>query len=606
MTFGEPLRLDFLPWEYARLGSAEDRERQAERQARLGGSLSLAGDVYVAESAAVYCDELTMGERSYIAAHAYVTGHISLGADSTINPFCVVRGRVTIGDAVRIGAHTSLLAFNHGTAPGRPIFQQPHTALGITIGDDVWIGSNVTILDGITIGPHSIIGAGAVVTKDVPANTITAGNPARVLRTRTPDTEPPADLTLAAGSTTPAHPAPASSAPPDPTRAALPTRAASSATPAQPSGSVLPSTPTAAPAQDAAELADRLAAFAARAREQADDVLRRCWDGERFVDRPGLDHEPAIRPWCDAVEIADLLLRRTPDGHTRDDLVRRLRARQDPETGLVSPGDLADAGLDVPATDKLSVLEGPASYHILCVGYALQLLDSCFEHPIKIDFAPGEPERQLDNLPWARQAWSAGSGIDALGTALARNLKDHSESGPLTTLMGWLTLRADPATGVWGQPHPDDGWLQVVNGFYRLTRGTYAQFGLPLPYPEAAVKTVLAHSNDRRMFSGDGYNACNVLDVIHPLWLAAKQTDYGRTDATRWAEDQLTRILNRWIDGAGFAFAPDGTDDRSIPGLQGTEMWLAIIWLLADYLGLSDTLAYHPRGVHRPEPLLRA
>jgi acetyltransferase-like isoleucine patch superfamily enzyme len=561
MTSAEPLRLDFLPWEFARVGTTADRDRQAERQRRLGGVVELAEDVYVAESAAVYCDELRMGERSYIAAHAYVTGHVVVGVDSTINPFSAVRGRVTIGDGVRIGAHTSLLAFNHGTAPGKPIFQQPHTSLGITIGDDVWIGSNVTVLDGVTIGPHSIIGAGAVVTKDVPANTIAAGNPARVLRSRAPE----ADSGVS--------PQPASS-----------TRSAS----AQP-----------------AALADRLSAFAAKARDQADDVLRRCWDGERFVDRPGLDHEPAIRPWCDAIEIADVLLRRTPDGHTRDDLVRRLRARQDPETGLVSPGDLADSGLEVPSVEKLAVLEGPASYHILCVGYALQLLDSCFEHPIRTDFAPGELEHQLDNLPWARNAWTAGSGIDAFGTALARNLKDHSESGPLTTLMGWLTIRVDPATGAWGQPHPDDGWLQVVNGFYRLTRGTYAQFGLPLPYPEAAVKTVLAHSNDRRMFTGDGYNACNVLDVIHPLWLAARQTEIGRVDGTRWAEDQLTRILDRWVDGAGFAFAPDGTDDRSIPGLQGTEMWLAIIWLLSDYLGLSDALGYRPRGVHRPEPLVR-
>jgi len=544
MTPGEPLRLDFLPWEYKRVASDEERERQLERQQRLGGTLSLADDVYVAESAAVYCEELRMGERSYIAAHAYVTGHITVGSDTTINPFSAVRGRVTVGDGVRIGAHTSLLAFNHGTAPGEPIFRQRHTSLGITIGDDVWIGSNVTVLDGVTIGPHSIIGAGAVVTKDVPANTIAAGNPARVLRSRTESAKPSGDL------------------------------------------------------------AGRLTAFAAKAREQADDVLRRCWDGQRFVDRPGLDHEPAIRPWCDAVEIADVLLRRTPEGHTRDDLVRRLRARQDPETGLVSPGDLADVGLDVPATDKLSVLEGPASYHILCVGYALQVLDSCFEHPIRTDFAPGELERQLDNLPWARHAWSSGSGIDALGTALARNLKDHGESGPLETLMGWLLVRADADSGMWGQPHPDDGWLQVVNGFYRLTRGTYAQFGLPLPYPEQAVKTLLAHSNDKRMFSGDGYNACNVLDVIHPLWLAGKQTDVGRADGTRWAEDQLSRILDRWVDGEGFAFAPDGTDDRSIPGLQGTEMWLAIIWLLSDYLGLSDAVGYRPRGVHRPEPLV--
>ncbi|MFI6681437.1 acyltransferase [Kribbella sp. NPDC050470] len=541
MTYGEPLRLDFLPWEYARIGSDDERKRQAERQQRLGGSLALADDVYVAESAAVYCDELRMGARSYIAAHAYVTGHITLGSDTTINPFSVVRGRITIGDGVRIGAHTSLLAFNHGTAPGEPIFRQKHTALGITIGDDVWIGSNVTVLDGVTIGPHSIIGAGAVVTKDVPANTIAAGNPARVLRSRS------GESTVRSGS-----------------------------------------------------LSQRLAAFTAKAREQVDDVLKHSWDGERFVDRPGLGHEPAIRPWCDAIEIADVLVRRTPEGHTRDDLVRRLRHRQDPATGLVSPGDLADAGIDVPADDKLSVLQGPASYHVLCVGYALQVLDSSFEHPITTDFTPEE----LDKLPWERHAWSSGSGIDALGTALARNLKDHGESGPLETLMGWLLLRVDPATGMWGRQHPDDGWLQVVNGFYRLTRGTYAQFGLPLPYPEQAVKTVLAHSNDRRMFSGDGYNACNVLDVIHPLWLAGKQTDVGRADGTRWAEDQLTRILDRWVDGAGFAFAPDGTDDRAIPGLQGTEMWLSIIWLLSDYLGLSDAVGYRPRGVHRPEPLV--
>jgi len=151
MVPNEPLRLDFLPWEYARKASDEERARQTERQARLGGSVELGPDVYVAESAAVYCDELTIGERSYIAAHAYVTGQLALGSDSTINPFATVRGRITIGDGVRIGAHTSLLAFNHGTAPGQPIFKQPHTALGITIGDDVWIGSNVTILDGVTL-----------------------------------------------------------------------------------------------------------------------------------------------------------------------------------------------------------------------------------------------------------------------------------------------------------------------------------------------------------------------------------------------------------------------------------------------------------------------
>jgi len=331
-----------------------------------------------------------------------------------------------------------------------------------------------------------------------------------------------------------------------------------------------------------------------------DDVLARSWDGERFVDRPGLDHAPAVRPWCDAIEIADLLVRRTPAGHTRDDLVRRLRARQDPKSGLVAPGDLSDAGLDTPSDAELALLHGEAPYHVLCVGYALQVLGSSFEHPIDTTFSTTE----LDQLPWARNAWSAGAAIDAVGTAIARNLHDHNESGPLDTLIGWLTITADRASGAWGSPHPDDGWLQVVNGFYRLTRGTYAQFGLPLPYPEQAVATVLAHSNDRRMFTGDNDNACNVLDVIHPLWLARKQTSYGEQEGRRWAEDQLNRVLGRWVDGAGFAFAPNGTDDRAIPGLQGTEMWLSVVWLLADYLGHSDALGYRPRGVHRPEPLI--
>ena len=551
MTAEPPERLDFLPWEYVRQASDEERARQAERHRGLAeaGVVELAADAFVAGSAAVFCDRLTMGERSYIGAHAYVTGEIAIGADSTINPYAVVRGRISLGDGVRIGAHASLIAFNHGTGPDQPIFRQPHTALGITVGDDVWIGSNVVVLDGITIGSHSIVGAGAVVTKDVEEWAVVVGNPARQIRDR---------------------------------------RTAATSIPKD-------------------DLVDRIALFAGRARDQAGDLLERCYDGERFVDRPGLGHPGAIRPWCDAIEISDLLLRRAPDGHTREDLVRRLRARQDPQTGLVAPADLSDAGLKQPIDPgELAVLHGPASYHILCTGYALQLLDSCFEHPINAVNSLERFEVELDELPWARNAWSAGAGIDAVGTAIARNLNDHSDlgHGPLFTLMGWLTARVDSRTGLWGQPDPDNGWLQVVNGFYRLTRGTYAQFGLPLPYPEAAVRTVLTHTQDRRHFTGDGYNACNVLDVIHPLWLAARQTDFGRAEGRRWAENMLSSILDRWIDGAGFAFAPDGTDDRAIPGLQGTEMWLAIIWLLSDYLGHSDALGYRPRGVHRPEPLI--
>ena len=267
-------------------------------------------------------------------------------------------------------------------------------------------------------------------------------------------------------------------------------------------------------------------------------------------------------------------------GRPPTDADRRLRSRQDPARVWARTARQAASSAERPPR--------PASYHILCAGYALQLLGSSFEHPIDVDLT--DLPAKLDALPWARNAWSSGAAIDALGTAIARNLNDHKEfpSDTLFTLIGWLTARADPATGMWGQPHPDDGWLQVVNGFYRLTRGTYAQFGLPLPYPEQPIRTVLAHSQDQR---GLHRRRLQRLQRArrHPPPLAGRPSrpTYGRAEGRALGRARCsTAILDRWVDGAGFAFAPDGTDDRAIPGLQGTEMWLAIIWLLTDYLGL--------------------
>lgn len=557
-------RFGFLPWEFRHHATDEQKADQTQRQNELAGwgDVSFGAEVYVAGSAGVFCSRLVLGDRVYIGGNAYVTGDLEAGADSTINPFAVVRGRVTLGAAVRIGAYSSLLAFNHGFAPDQPVFKQPHTSKGIVVGDDVWIGSNVTVLDGVRVGAHAVIGAGAVVTKDIPDWGVAVGNPARVVRDRRGDPSP------------------------------------TISTPATSKHDQLP---------------DRLARFANRAREQAGDILARAYDGDRFLDRPG--QPPTVRAWCDAVEISDLLRRRAPDQHDPADLTARLRAWQDPATGLVPDGDLSDEGLaaGTPDTSKLSAFSGPATYHILCVGYALQLLGSSFAHPIHaVDALDAHVlERQLDALPWRDRAWSSGNTIDGLGTACLRNMADFGDQlpdggrGPLMTLMGWLAARVDPSHGMWAQPDPHAGWLQVVNGFYRLTRGTYAQFGLALPHPEQAVRTALAHVQDPRWFTGEEFNACNILDVIHPLWLAGKQTDAGRADGERWAATTLERALGQWVDGEGIAFAPVGSGPRSTPGLQGTEMWLSVTWLLADYLGCSDALEYKPRGVHRPEPALR-
>ena len=86
---------------------------------------------------------------------------------------------------MRIGGQTSLLGFDHGMADlTEPIFRQPMSSLGITVGDDVWIGSHVVVLDGVRIGSHAVVGAGSVVTRDVPEWAVVVGNPARVVRDR--------------------------------------------------------------------------------------------------------------------------------------------------------------------------------------------------------------------------------------------------------------------------------------------------------------------------------------------------------------------------------------------------------------------------------------
>ncbi|PYI38677.1 hypothetical protein CVS30_08960 [Arthrobacter psychrolactophilus] len=243
---------------------------------------------------------------------------------------------------------------------------------------------------------------------------------------------------------------------------------------------------------------------------------------------------------------------------------------------------------------------------MLSVGYALDLLGSEFRNPIHdvAGMSATDLLQRLDALPWQKEAWESGAWVDVWGTAaywnLARGHKNAEVS--LDLLLGWLLTRVNPSSGVWGSSD-DDTRLKSVNGYYRLTRGTVVQFGVTVPHVERLIDTVLHHGSDARYFAPGHANACNVLDVTLPLWLAAKQSSHRRDEATAWAQDQLTQVLQRWHPGAGMAFsaAMEGGTRRQ-PSLQGTEMWLAIIGNLADLLGCADSLGYWPRGVQRPEP----
>ena len=87
----------------------------------------------------------------------------------------------TIGDYVMIGPNTLISTVNH---PITPLGRRKHLGIGksVTIGDDVWIGGNVTILPGVNIGNNVVVAAGAVVTKDIPDNSLVVGVLAKVIR----------------------------------------------------------------------------------------------------------------------------------------------------------------------------------------------------------------------------------------------------------------------------------------------------------------------------------------------------------------------------------------------------------------------------------------
>jgi hypothetical protein len=147
-----------------------------------------------------------------------------------------------------------------------------------------------------------------------------------------------------------------------------------------------------------------------------------------------------------------------------------------------------------------------------------------------------------------------------------------------------------------GQQASGGDWLLAVNGFYRLTRGTYEQFGRPVPCPEAAYNTVWAHCQDSSVFGDGRGTACEVLDVVHPLYLCSRQSPemWGQA-ATDWVADRLDRALGCWLPGQGFAFDPA----KGGASLQGTEMWLSIVYLMAKLLGLADQVGYRPEGIHK-------
>ena len=114
-------------------------------------------------------------------------GRVTLGDRSWLGPFCLIYGNggVAIGRNVLVAGHSSINTVSHSAERcDIPVNDQPVVIDPVVIEDDVWIGLNAVVLQGVTIGHGSIVGAGAVVTKSIPPWSIAVGVPARVIGRR--------------------------------------------------------------------------------------------------------------------------------------------------------------------------------------------------------------------------------------------------------------------------------------------------------------------------------------------------------------------------------------------------------------------------------------
>lgn len=126
------------------------------------------------------------GKHVNIERNALFSYKVSLGDYSGIGVNAKIYGRCTIGTHVMMGEDCTIIARNHQfNRIDKPMMYQGfQEEQPVSIGNDVWIGDRVIILPGVKIGDGCIVGAGAVVTSNLPAYSISAGNPARVIRYR--------------------------------------------------------------------------------------------------------------------------------------------------------------------------------------------------------------------------------------------------------------------------------------------------------------------------------------------------------------------------------------------------------------------------------------
>lgn len=128
----------------------------------------------------------SLGDHSVVESFSCVNnavGDVVIGHHTRIGLHNTVIGPVTIGNHVNLAQGITVTALNHNfNDTSHRIDEQGVSTSPVTLCDDIWVGANAVILPGVTIGSHSVVAAGAVVTRDVPPYTLVGGVPARVIK----------------------------------------------------------------------------------------------------------------------------------------------------------------------------------------------------------------------------------------------------------------------------------------------------------------------------------------------------------------------------------------------------------------------------------------
>jgi acetyltransferase-like isoleucine patch superfamily enzyme len=188
-------RLSWMPWLYfslkeKHLAWAKPWQEAIQTRLKQLETVHIGEQCFIAPEAKLFAEpgrDIRINNQCMIAADVFMHGPIELGDEVAINHGCSLDGGkagIKIGKQTRIANNVTIYAFNHGMSMQSTVYQQAVDSKGIIIGDDVWIGAQAGIVDGVTIGNHAVVGMGAIVTKDVPDFAIVAGNPAHIIGDR--------------------------------------------------------------------------------------------------------------------------------------------------------------------------------------------------------------------------------------------------------------------------------------------------------------------------------------------------------------------------------------------------------------------------------------